>query len=576
MKRIRGSLRSILRERARSPLFWILIGLAVVRTIGIGWGLPASDGWDNDGVAPRDFLPGLMETFSPGRFYTYPPLHLAILAVVTSPIAIVALVRAPHLAAADVVTEFIKVPYMTGMALVARVVSIVMSLGIAYAIARIVEETHGKRAGWLAALVCGLNVPLTYYAHTTNLDVPYLFWACFAILALVRSVARGEPKRLRTAAILAALAVATKDQAYALFVFALPATIVAWLATDPSARRDARPILVAAAKAAVIGAAALLVVDGAAFNPSGFRARVAFLLGSASQDFAQYSADGSGRWRALVDAGSSFGDQFPLAFAALFAIGFVVSMRRTQGSRRIAALVPLLCAASFTVFFNLAARRVEHRFVMPQAILVAVYGGVALDALLTAAKEAWQRGIAIAAIAAALAWGTFRCVEVDAMLLFDPRYDVEAWLDANVARGDVIEVHGLNVYLPRMPARAHTVRVGPDPTDRRNPLPGVEELRDTYERTPQRAPRWIVVSQAWAWRYRIDASFTPTSGRILPPTQERGMDDTDATSFFQALFRGERGYKLAHTARWSSRTFERVDINASLGVDVFVFERNAP
>ena len=151
MKRIRGSWRSILGERVRSPLFWILVGLAVVRTIGIGWGLPASDGWDNDGVAPRDFLPGLMETFTPGHFTTYPPLHLAILAVLTSPITIVALVRAPNLAASDVVAEFIKVPYMTGMALVARVVSVAMSLAIAYAVARMVEEIHGKRAGWLAA-----------------------------------------------------------------------------------------------------------------------------------------------------------------------------------------------------------------------------------------------------------------------------------------------------------------------------------------------------------------------------------------------------------------------------------------
>jgi hypothetical protein len=201
---------------------------------------------------------------------------------------------------------------------------------------------------------------------------------------------------------------------------------------------------------------------------------------------------------------------------------------------------------------------------------------VALDAILSAAKSAWSRRAVVAATTAALAWGAFRCVEVDAMLLLDPRYDVEAWLDANVARGDVIEVHGLNVYLPRMPAQAHTVRVGPDAPERRNPLPGVEEIRDTYERTGARAPRWIVVSQAWAWRYQIDTTYSQTPGRILPPTQERGMEDADATTFFQGLFRGERGYKLAHESRWSSRVFHRVDINASLGVAVFVFEREAP
>ena len=57
------------RAIARSPLAWIVLAVGVLHVVGIGWGLPASDGWDNDGVAPRDFLPGLAATFTPGRFY---------------------------------------------------------------------------------------------------------------------------------------------------------------------------------------------------------------------------------------------------------------------------------------------------------------------------------------------------------------------------------------------------------------------------------------------------------------------------------------------------------------------------
>jgi hypothetical protein len=64
----------------------VLLGVAVLHLACIGWGLPSSDGWDVDGVAPRDFLPGIVETYTPGRYFTYPPLHLELLALLTSPV----------------------------------------------------------------------------------------------------------------------------------------------------------------------------------------------------------------------------------------------------------------------------------------------------------------------------------------------------------------------------------------------------------------------------------------------------------------------------------------------------------
>jgi hypothetical protein len=52
--------------------------------------------------------------------------------------------------------------------------------------------------------------------------------------------------------------------------------------------------------------AVLLLVDGALVNPSGFRARMAFLMGSASQDYVEYKGDWSGRIGILVDAARWF------------------------------------------------------------------------------------------------------------------------------------------------------------------------------------------------------------------------------------------------------------------------------
>src|SRR3954466_5896782 len=70
----------------------VLLLATVLHGIGLSWGLPASDAWDNDGVAPRDILPGLAATFTPGDYYTYPPVHLALIALLTLPVTAVAVI----------------------------------------------------------------------------------------------------------------------------------------------------------------------------------------------------------------------------------------------------------------------------------------------------------------------------------------------------------------------------------------------------------------------------------------------------------------------------------------------------
>lgn len=172
----------------RSPLAWVLVVVGLLHVVGIGWGLPASDGWDNDGVAPRDFLPGLAATYTPGRFYTYPPVHLALLALLTLPIILIAVARAPSFALPDLVAEALKVPYMTSIAYVARSVSLLMSLGVVFFLARLAEELRAhelgltptsedgahnaragsfsdervRRVGFCTAAFAGVNASLTY------------------------------------------------------------------------------------------------------------------------------------------------------------------------------------------------------------------------------------------------------------------------------------------------------------------------------------------------------------------------------------------------------------------------------
>jgi hypothetical protein len=586
---------------------WILLAVGIVHVVGIGWGLPASDGWDNDGVAPRDFLAGLAATVTPGSFYTYPPFHLVLLAVSTLPVTLVALVRAPSLALSDVVHEILKAPYMTTMALVARSASLVMSVGLVLHVARIAEELRARalglppneegrgigtlraafedervrRAGYCAAVIVGIDASVTYYAHTSNLDVPYLFWASWSALVFTRALARRRPELLRWAFALAVLAVATKDQAYAIFLLAYPASFAFSLVGCSGAER--RVALREAAIATALAVAILAVVDGAVVNPSGFRARVAFLLGSASQDYVEYTADWTGRIGIVTDAVRTFSLHYPRIFGPGIAYGFLCgawAALRAKGKDRAERLavhaIPFLLALSFTVAFNWTARRADARFLMPQALFLAVYAGAGLDALAFGPRRKPVRLVGQAIASAAVAVGIWVCLSVDANLLFDPRYEAEAWLREHVRPGDVIETYGGNVYMPRMPPSARVLRVGPEPVDKRNPMPGVEEVRAPFEDAPRRETRFIVLSAAWVWRYITAIPPQTGAGRRLPPTHARTLTDNASSQFFDHLVGGHSEFGYAHISDYRPTTFPPVEIHGTTARTIWIYERRTP
>jgi len=137
--------------RLRNPLLWILAVAAGLRLAGLFWGLPASDGWDDDGFAPRNFLTVLALTYKHGSYFTYPPLHAFFLALLTLPGLAMALLQAPSFHQADVIGEFIKPEYMTFFAVTARLVHLVLSLGIIWCVGEMARLVAGRGAGLFAA-----------------------------------------------------------------------------------------------------------------------------------------------------------------------------------------------------------------------------------------------------------------------------------------------------------------------------------------------------------------------------------------------------------------------------------------
>jgi hypothetical protein len=578
----------------QTPLGKVLAAALLLRLAGLTWGLPSTDGWDDDGVAPRDFLVGVLETYSPGHHYTYPPLHLLLLTLVSAPIWLAALLRAPVLEPAAVVHAFLRVPTMTAMAVMARAVAALLSLGLLWNVAEIARLLRGsRRAGAWAAVACGVNAVLTYYSQTTNLDLPYLFWSVLSLRWLVCAVVHRAPSALRRVLIFAALAVATKDQAYALFLLGIPMSLAAWLLID----REARPLMPSLLRQLGLGLLVavplLLVIDGALTNPAGWRDRVHYLLGSASQDFAYYPQTWVGRLRAAGDGLLSFGEFYPWPFAALAALGMVVACRESDRARRAAGLVPLFAAISFTLSFDMSARRSELRFVLPQMVMLGVYVGLALDeaherlwprprvganagasgGVTGGARPSAWRWALLLGVAVSVACALFKCVSVDAAMLLDPRYDAERWMSAHVQAGDRMEIYGSNVQLPRLPAVAKIERVDVSPADGRNPIPGVTEVTARFSEIEARQPRFIVVPEQWVGRYLVDPHWGEDSGRALSPGQQRIEGDLDSRGYFHALREGLLRYRVAHVSRWDSRFWPQVDIHASLTRSLSIFER---
>lgn len=580
--------------RAVAPLFLlVLTAFLAVRVWGIGWGLEGTWSWDNDGIAPRDVFPGIAFTFTPGEYYTYPPLHLLLLAVLCLPLGIRAAIRAPSLTKAGLIAGFLEPTTAIGVSLIARTVALVASGILAAAIYRTFRRTHGRRAAAFAALSSAGLTSLSFYIHTSNLDVPFLAWSGVALTLFTKALVENRPDQLRKPLIAVAAAVATKDQAYALFLLSLPVYFIGWLALTPA---PDRPNFVKKSLTAIAtGVLALLAFDGAFFNPLGFRARVRFLLGSASQDYAEYAKDWSGRLRvgkALIVAAP---EHVAWPLLALVPVGLLLAMEvRTPATpidadparrarRRLAAYLPALFAVSFAIAFNMQARRTEHRFAMPVWFYLATYAGVGADHLLKRLKPGTPRRWTPAAAALIAAAGLFRAFEVDVNLAADTRYAVEGWL-RSLPANTTVETYGGLVYLPHFPPNCSVTRIGVDPAKKRSPLTGAREVQAHFASIEERRPAYVVANATWAAPYLVDPGTFDADGRVAPTVFLKSAGDSEGVGFFRDLFGGKlryapvlhppfAPYRSLGVATDNTWPFRRLAIHGTTNPEIVVFRR---
>jgi hypothetical protein len=480
----------------------VLAAFGVFVAVGLTWGLPGPDTWCVDSMSPRSCgLGAIAETYRAGHFHTYPPLHMAILTLISLPWMGLAAIRVGT-SAELLRAELLHPLYMTGIEVSARLIAAAMATGVVWNTMRLWKRIGGRFAGVVAGAVVASNATLVYYAHTGNVDVPYLFWTSWGLVEIDR-VAVGEPRGLQ-ALLLSTCAVLTKDQAAA--VLALP--ILLYVLIRPWVERRASIIRHDVVRGALASAAIYAILSGAVLNPTGFRNRLAFLFGPASKTWEEYPRTIAGRealaWDALATL-PHFGS-WTMAGLALLGVGLATFSR----DRRARLLLPLSAAVSFTVLFNLNALRSDDRFLLPQSILLLPYAALAIDRAKVVTFGAlngapWAIALLAAVSVCAFAPALLGVASLDGTLLADPRYAAERFL-GSFAAGTRIEVLGSTKFLPRLPARLIAVRPGVEPVSDRQEMAGVNELVDPEMDPRPRAPSLIVLATELS---RIDMTAAP-------------------------------------------------------------------
>jgi len=483
---------------------------AAIHAWPLDWGLPSAHGWAPDELTPAAVLDGLGQRFSNGWHSKYPPFHHAVLAAAYAPW----ISRAPDAARTHALFR------------VGRFVSVLMAAGIVVLVYLCGRELFDHLPALFAALVAGLSAPLAYYAKLANLDVPYLFWFAAALLAYLRLLQGHRLRHYVAMAVCAAAAIATKDQAYGLFVLTAP--LVVWALHRHRVAAGAAPSLwatigdrrlVAAAATAVLGVIAL---DNIWMNPGGFAAHVELIMGSASRDFRMFDRSAGG-FLALAAATARailFTLGVPASAAAL--AGAVLAGARWRENRRLlATLVPAL---SYWVTFVAVVLYLYDRFVLPMALVLALFAGNALAAALARRRS---MVLPLAGAAAVVAASALRALSVDVLLARDSRYAVEAWLRENAAPPAVVGAVGPLEYLPRLDGLRWR-RLGPS----------IDRLR------------------------RVDPDVVVLNADFARRAAEGGSD----AELYEALAAGAVGYRLA-LAQPASSTLPFLDVAALRSAD---------
>jgi hypothetical protein len=437
----------------------LCFGLFVV---GLTWGWPGT-GWPSDELDPPQVIAAWHRHFSGGWHDKYPPVLFYLLALVYSPV-----LAAEYFHRASAVPGPVQdLLYLSGRAL-----SVMLSMGTLAAVGLLSARLGYRRESWLAILLAGAFLPMAFYAKTANVEAAYLFWFALSLVLLAGARPSSRAGTFIGIGATAALAVATKDQAYALYVLPAAYLIARCVRGGPHALRPAQ-LAVAAFSAVAVWAVVMNVV----FNPDGVREHVRTILGPASADYRSFEASAAGQVQLFLATARQIWEC--LAWSGLVAIALGL---KAGSWRQLPPWLWLTIPSSYLCFAAIVGYSYD-RFLLPLTLVCAIPAAVGIAALLReGAGPRWRRVFGWFL----LAWLVMRPVGLDVLMVTDARYKAEAWLRQHVRDGETVGSFGQLQTLTRMEGFTHF------------------DIRPGIEDTLQAHPDYIVVNTEHMQRYASD------------------------------------------------------------------------
>jgi 4-amino-4-deoxy-L-arabinose transferase-like glycosyltransferase len=501
------------------PIASILVLSFVLNITGTNWGLPNYFDWAVDTIVPFDMLEAAYHRFSKGWANIYPPLPYLIQAALSAPLMGYLMVSGGLKAPNPIFPFGLADPLstMTYIILIARILSVLMGVGIVLMVYLIVRELFDRRAAIFSALIVTLFYPLVYYAHNANVDVPYLFWSTLAIYYFLSVLKEGRRKHYILFALFGTLAICTKDQAYGLFLLS-PLPILWARYTEAAAVAQQKPnwkrlfydqrLWIAG----LVAAGTFIVTHNLLFNFSGFVNHVRMIT-EGSAPYAAYAPTLSGQLQLLGATVWELAVGMTLPIFLLCLVGCIYCT--VKFPRR--SLPLLFLAASYYLTLISVVRYAPLRFVLPIGIIMAFFGGKLIS-------EIWQQGpwqrLQRVAVCLAFGYAALVVIQLDVLLINDPRYAAEQWLRENVREGAVIETFAPNdSFLKHYPRFSQSLKVRSSRlsagTQWEVPerVPEKKILPNSYE--GREAPDYVILSKHWYSRFlTAEAEDTPQA-RVL-------------------------------------------------------------
>ena len=533
-------------ERRRFRALLILLTLTLTLPF-LGWGVPHATASDRvkslaaDEIVPLGTLADMHNMFVAPKddwHLGYPWWHYAVAAAA----------QVPYLAYLKVTGSFdeptgdfpfgLEDPVLSlkMLTLCGRIVSALMAVGIVLMTHTWVGRMFDEPAGRLAAVFTLLTQGFLYFARVGNVDLPALFWITGGLVAFAEVVVdRMTRRRLVRLGVFAGLAMATKDQALAVF---LP---LALYLLSPRARAAAkeRPESWAPLFGLVASLFAYAFGSGMFFNPARQIGHVrALLFAPESVTAAVVYWPGTPRTPVglvglFIEHFHAFGAMMtpPLLWAAIFG-----AFAEKQKPGRLILWAPLIM---ILLMLTWPTGNVVRRYFLPLTPITAAFAAAGIRSL-----SQWRPWAGRAAVLLIVLVQAAVAVDLTYAQVRETRDAAAAWIRANTRAGDVIEFFGHEQKLPPVGADIVTRRAA----GRERWEGEIGHGSEVLEYLEKDGPQFLIATPDWTSH----------------PGEEESRDCPEEV--FEALQEGRTSYALvAHfpTPRLLRGFLERPRLDAS-------------